>query len=82
MAKQLMISRIARGKLDKDVDKEFDNITKQVETKLNGILNKLNVYDIRNSSELRSIDLNTATLGESLNVLASIIKDLKEILST
>jgi hypothetical protein len=82
LSKQLTLARIARGKLDKDVDKEFDNVTKQVEDKFNGILNKLNAYDIRNSSELRKIDLNTATLGESMNVLASIVKDLKEILST
>lgn len=81
MAKQFTISRVARGKLDKDVDKELDNITKQVENKFNGMLNKLNAYDIRNSSELRKLDLDTATIGQLGNIQATFIKDLKEILS-
>lgn len=38
--KQLNISRIARGKIDKDIDKEFDNVIKQVEDELNNILAK------------------------------------------
>lgn len=82
MAKNFSIVRVARGKVETNVDKEFDEVTKQVEDTFNKLLNKLNTYDIRNAAELRKIDLDTATLGEMLNVVSTIIKDLKEILST
>jgi hypothetical protein len=80
--KPFNIVRDARGKIDKTIDKEFDNVTKQVEDKFNGMLNKLNAYDVRNVSELRKIDLDTATLGECMNFIGTWLKDMKDILST
>jgi len=81
--KGLNITRNARGKLtDNAADKEFDNLTKQIEDKFNGILNKLNSFDIRNTTELRKIDLETATMAQIVNNFSTLIKDLKEILST
>ena len=84
MAKQYSITRIARGKVETNVDKEFDNVTKQVEDKFNGMLNKLNAFDIRNITEKRTADLDsrTITLLDSLNLFATLVKDLKDILST
>ena len=79
--RQFKIDRIARGKItDNAVDKEIDGIVKQVENKFNGVLGKLNAYDIRNFTELRTIDFDTATLGDLGNFVATMVKDLKEIL--
>lgn len=70
-----------RGKVEKDLDREFDNIVEQVESKFNGILGKLNSYTIKNATDSRTIDLDSATLSDLGNFVATFIKDLKEILS-
>jgi len=77
------LTRVARGKLqDKEADKDIDNLVSQLEKDFGGILNKLDSFQFRNTTDLRSVDANTATLGEIVNVFATFIKDFKEILST
>lgn len=90
MAKQFIIVRDARGKItDNATDKEFDNVSKQLETKFNGILDKLNSFDLRGTSELRKIDITPsedpldteATLSEIVNLFSTLVEDLKKYLS-
>lgn len=79
MAKQYQIVRLYRGKLDKNIDKEFDEVITQIEDKFNGILDKLNTYETKNIDELRSINMETITLNELTNLVGTLINDLKEI---
>lgn len=81
--KAFKIDRISRGKIqDNAVDKEIDGIVKQVENKFNGLLNKLESFEVRNYTELKKIDLNTATLDDCMNFIGTWLKEIKEILST
>jgi predicted component of viral defense system (DUF524 family) len=80
--KKFNIVRDARGKIaDTNVDKELDNVAKQIEDKFNGILNKLNAFNIQGTEELRSINT-TSPMGDIVNTLSTFVKDLKEILTT
>lgn len=74
---ELGITRIARGKLkDDDLEKELDNICKQVETKFLKVGEKN--YTFKNYTPLRAIDVNTATLGQVANMLCTILSDLEK----
>ena len=80
--KKFNIVRDARGKIaDTNVDKELDNVSKQIEDKFNGILNKLNAFNIQSTEEKRSMTT-TSPMGDIVNVFATFIKDLREILTT
>lgn len=48
-----------------------------VKARLDAIQNQTNVYTVANGSTDRAIDVNTTTIGELLNVVATLIADLQ-----
>jgi len=74
---ELGITRIARGKLkDDDLEKELDNICKQVETKFLKVGDKS--YTFKNYTPKRDLD-STSTATDVRNVLCTLINDLQAI---
>ena len=71
------IKRIARGKLEKDLDKELDSLVKQTQDAINKI-NTNQEYVIKNITETRELDATTSTLGQVINAFGTLLNDLQK----
>lgn len=72
------IKRIARGKFDPKLDKELDHVVKQTQEAFNK-LNTGQEYFIKNITEVRELDPDTATLAQIVNALGTLLNDLQTI---
>ena len=66
------VRRIARGKLDHSVDKEFDNVVKNVPVR-----DSSKAITVKNHIELLSFDASSVSLDELANVVGTLIAKLK-----
>lgn len=74
----MIIKRIAEGKLKTidDVDRELTELVKQLNKDNSTPVND-NAYNISNTTNTRTLNGDTATLSDIVNIFGQLISDLK-----